>query len=431
MAARADDSVNYKGDRYNVKIAINGSYFFSNTGTPFGGEIVGGWFLRRWGEYTGGSGFFWTLDGRAVLGGNIHNGPKWQQVRFADGTVLPIDKLNDPRQDSQPPKAGEPKRPPVDELALYTWQYAERTDAVDPGTEVVVRMSRPTFIMPEEGGVPGEIVAVKAASQGETVLLYDHVVLSGHGKSAELLKAHAKAGQQVHIDLRLNDFGNEDIGLKPAEWSGAYASIESTQYLVVNGEVPLYWEKRAAEYAARGEKHGSIVKAPRTLIAFNDRYLYFVVVDGRSSESIGMTFTDAGNFCRDHLRATYAVNQDGGGSSTMWLDGEVRNDPSGKPGVDKAHQLRPVANGYLMATVSPAPRSKALRPGNKAIAAKSFELRLGPGTQFGVAATMPADSEGKVLPHPLTGIQAKGQNWFNCRFGKMEGWGPLEALKHR
>jgi len=36
------------------------------------------------------------------------------------------------------------------------------------------------------------------------------------------------------------------------------------------------------------------------------------------------------------------VNQDGGGSSTMWLNGEVRNNPSGKPGMDKAGQLRPV-----------------------------------------------------------------------------------------
>ncbi len=49
-----------------------------------------------------------------------------------------------------------------------------------------------------------------------------------------------------------------------------------------------------------------------TRYAFNDRYIYFLVIDGRSKESVGMTFTEAGFFCRDELKASHAALQDGG-----------------------------------------------------------------------------------------------------------------------
>ena len=413
MARRADDSVNFLGERYDAKVAINGDYFNPTTGVPFGGQVVGGWFVRRYPEYSGGSGFLWMLDGRAVMGGNVRNAAKWQRVRFADGTEMNIHKLNDPRGQ--------------DELALYTWQYADRTDAADAGVGVLVRMSAPVVIMPDGGGVPGEIVSV-VESKGGTLLPYDHVVLSGHGRAAEKLRQHAKKGEQLRVELTLADYGNEDLGLAPADWKGAYAGMGAATYILVNGKVPRHWEAKAEKLAREGKRHGSVVKDPRTLVAFNERYVYFVVIDGRSNRSIGMNFTEAGEFCRDHLKADFAVTQDGGGSSIMWVDGEVRNRPSDK---NKAGEtvFRPVANGYLMATLQPAEWSRKFSPDERIVTAKNVELRLGPGSQFGVADELKAGASGTIVSHKLTGIRAKGTFWWNCCFANAEGWLPQDALE--
>lgn len=70
---------------------------------------------------------------------------------------------------------------------------------------------------------------------------------------------------------------------------------------------------------------------PRTgigMIAPN--HFLFIVVDGRSSGySRGMTLTEFANLFKN-LGATEAYNLDGGGSSTMYFEGRVVNDPLGK-----------------------------------------------------------------------------------------------------
>ncbi|SFA92261.1 Exopolysaccharide biosynthesis protein [Cohnella sp. OV330] len=69
---------------------------------------------------------------------------------------------------------------------------------------------------------------------------------------------------------------------------------------------------------------------PRTgigMIAPN--HYAFVVVDGRSSESRGMTLNEFADLFAE-LGATEAYNLDGGGSSTMYFMGRVVNNPQGK-----------------------------------------------------------------------------------------------------
>jgi hypothetical protein len=52
-----------------------------------------------------------------------------------------------------------------------------------------------------------------------------------------------------------------------------------------------------------------------------------VVVDGRRTNSVGMTLVQFANLFRD-LGAVEALNFDGGGSTTMWVEGQVVNVPS-------------------------------------------------------------------------------------------------------
>lgn len=407
MAARYDDIVTFDGRRYDVKVAINGDYFDMTTGVATGGQIISGWFVRRFGEYAGNSGFVWTADGRCLLGGNVRNGPQLQRVVFADKTEMKIDRLNEPRGN--------------DELALYTPQYAGNTGTGDDGFEVLVRVAAPVAILPPAPGVRGQVAAIRE-NAGSTPLPFDHVVLSGHGQAAARLRKHAKPGEALHIDLRLTDYGNEDIGLAPADWTNAYASLGGPKTVLVNGRVPRDWEAKAARYAAEGKKHGSVVKDPRTAIAFDDKYVYFLVVDGRSKESIGMTFTDVGNFCKDQLKASNAILQDGGGSSTLWVDGQVKNTPSGKIGTDPAGGLRPVANGYFIALVLRPERSGAFRAGQQVPIRGDALPRLGPGTNHGPVPARDVGTRVQLVDHHLNGIFAKGAFWWKCRGKDWEGW---------
>lgn len=68
---------------------------------------------------------------------------------------------------------------------------------------------------------------------------------------------------------------------------------------------------------------------PRTLIGVRaDGSLVLVVVDGRSTGySRGMTMTEAAELMVS-LGCETAYNLDGGGSTTMYFDGEVVNQPS-------------------------------------------------------------------------------------------------------
>ena len=79
MAARYNDSITFDGHRYAVRVAINGDYHNVTTGVPLEGQIMGGWFVKRFVDNGGISGFVWTTDRRAFLGGNVENGPALQE----------------------------------------------------------------------------------------------------------------------------------------------------------------------------------------------------------------------------------------------------------------------------------------------------------------------------------------------------------------
>lgn len=71
------------------------------------------------------------------------------------------------------------------------------------------------------------------------------------------------------------------------------------------------------------------VQNPRSAICIEaDRtHLWFVVVDGRSSSASGMTCAETAALLAD-LGCWDGVMLDGGGSSTLYVDGDVKNNPS-------------------------------------------------------------------------------------------------------
>lgn len=82
------------------------------------------------------------------------------------------------------------------------------------------------------------------------------------------------------------------------------------------------------KFASLGTSSFATLRHPRTAFALrNDGQLLFVTVDGRQKTSVGMTLRELAEFLLAE-GAREAVNLDGGGSTTMVVDGWVKNSPS-------------------------------------------------------------------------------------------------------
>lgn len=89
--------------------------------------------------------------------------------------------------------------------------------------------------------------------------------------------------------------------------------------LVIGGELSVTEEEEVGKAKTSN---------PRTAIGIIDALHYvFVVSDGRTSESEGLSLYELAAFMQS-LGADIAYNLDGGGSSTMYFNGEVVNNPT-------------------------------------------------------------------------------------------------------
>jgi len=105
--------------------------------------------------------------------------------------------------------------------------------------------------------------------------------------------------------------------------------------LLRDGNLSIELEEEGLSKAFSETRH------PRTAFGYNAERFFLVTVDGRQpGYSVGMTLTELAAFLRE-LGATDAVNLDGGGSTTIWVRGRLRNRPSdGSP--------RPIGNALLV-----------------------------------------------------------------------------------
>jgi exopolysaccharide biosynthesis protein len=101
---------------------------------------------------------------------------------------------------------------------------------------------------------------------------------------------------------------------------GVSDALSGGPILVMNGKrqkikVP---ESDSYIFSSMQERH------PRSAIGWNDEFYFLVAVDGRQRASLGMTLEEFGAQLVK-LGCTHALNLDGGGSSTLWFEGKVRN----------------------------------------------------------------------------------------------------------
>ena len=85
---------------------------------------------------------------------------------------------------------------------------------------------------------------------------------------------------------------------------------------------------------------GIQLRHPRAAIGWNKDFLFMVEVDGRQSSSVGMTLPELAEYMAK-LGCEEAINLDGGGSATLWVEGKVMNNPS-------EGRERPAANALVL-----------------------------------------------------------------------------------
>ena len=74
-------------------------------------------------------------------------------------------------------------------------------------------------------------------------------------------------------------------------------------------------------------------KNPRTAIGYTqDGNLILITIDGREESSVGMTLGELAWFLKS-IGAHEAMNLDGGGSSVMYVNGNIVNAPAQKGGI--------------------------------------------------------------------------------------------------
>lgn len=396
QAARYDQAINYWGQswgsRNDVVVAINGSFEIPGTDVPASGQIHSGWYAKRFDDLGGGSGFGWKLDRTAFIGECVYHRPEKQFVTYTTpGTTQPIDGINISRGSNQ--------------LIIYTPQYDNDTNTKASGVEVVVEMTRPTLILPPPAMAKGYVREIRNG-KSSSLIPYDHIVLSATGGQASTLLNNVVLGSEIGISQEITSYERDCATPLGLDWTKTYASISGSFFFLKNGIIQNFSDP------------GATSRHPRTAIAFNDFYIFYIVVDGRDpANSVGMTIDELATFTRDTLGATYGINQDGGGSSTMVVSGQVVNNPS-----DGSE--RPVVNGMMMVVVEPKTQSTTFSSGTQVRTKTRTDVRLGPGTNYGIVATVKPRSKGTILSplNNLNGVLAKSSYWWKVAFGSTVGW---------
>lgn len=445
MFFRYDQVLNYWGGSSNPPdwgmrtqpvVAINGSYFDLSNGIPQGGMVQSGWYAKRFDNLGGWGGFAWKLDRSAFISECLYHFPEKQFVTYpATGNTQEITVVNEPR-----PNHG---------LVMYTPQYNSQTLNYDNGVEVVVEMTKPTMIMPKPAYAAGIVREIRNG-KGHTPIPFDSVVLSAAGIDGKTLLENVRVGDEVRITQEITSYEYDCESAYSLSWAKTYASIQGAYFFLKNGQIRDFNDP------------GAKWRNPRSAIAFNDQYIFFIVVDGRDYyHSVGMSIHELAEFTRDTLGAAWGVAQDGGGSSTLVINGRVVNntycniyscagyytpylppDPSNpideqadvqtsSSVVDSSRGIeRTVANALLMVLAQPAEYSSTFTPGELVVTTALADLRLGPGTNYSGFTDIPAATQGMILKqmNGLDGVLAKSSYWWYVDFGGVTGWVIEESL---
>ncbi|HZH61955.1 MAG TPA: phosphodiester glycosidase family protein [Metabacillus sp.] len=298
---------------------VNGDFFdINNTNAPLGGAIQNGQLLKG------------PEGSHTLTAGIDQNGVGQIANLFLEGTVSlpngqhPLAALN---------QYGLPK----DGIGVYTSAWGTKQRSSNATYEVIIQ--------------DGKVLSL-SNQPGSGQISENTFVLVGREKGADILK-QLNVGDQVTLDYQAKVDHNELMSF----------AVGGNRILVENGQIPTGLD--------------DTVTAPRTAVGFSQdgKKMFLAVVDGRQTDSRGMTFKELAELMREY-GAYHVLNLDGGGSSTMVArmvgesnadvvnqpsDGTERSVPNGigifaKPGSGEL-------NGFKVTTSSELDHSERVFPG--------------------------------------------------------------------
>lgn len=137
----------------------------------------------------------------------------------------------------------------------------------------------------------------------------------------------AREGLVFYTDGRVEIYDETTTSAADLVADGAWNTLSFGPAIVEDGSAVAGIDE--VEIDTNFGNHSIQGEQPRTAVGvIDENHLVFVVVDGRDTGySRGVTMTELADIMVS-LGATTAYNLDGGGSSTMYYDGEVVNQPS-------------------------------------------------------------------------------------------------------
>jgi len=265
--------------RNNSIAAVNGTYFKPQTGVPLGTLMIN----KK--IYTG------PIYNRVAMGIG-RNDFKMAQVQF-DTTLksgrnsLKVDNINQPRI-----------------LSTYVLMYTKDWGQSSPtppkyGVNIAIQDNKITTI-----------------SYGSTLIPENGYVISGPKIKLEPFFSAKK----IDLDIKMNP-----------DWEDVNHIISGGPYLVKDGEVFI---------DVTAQKLNAITgKNPRTAIGYTEKNEFIMLtVDGREQNSVGMTLGELARMMKG-FGCINAMNLDGGGSSVMYVNGKIVNNPAQRGGIPISNAL--------------------------------------------------------------------------------------------
>ena len=201
------------------------------------------------------------------------------------------------------------------ELVLYTPEFKQTPQKTTPVTEVILSDCR---------YVCWKIEIIE--SSGGTTIPKDGFIVSYSGEKRNLISSEKKEkllnSSKLVVVNHLFELQNE----KKNKFKKIEDVTNGVPQLIKNGKIEITWQEEKTSKAFVETRH------PRTAVAkLKDGKFLMITVDGRSESSGGIGLEDLAKLLLE-FGAVDAMNLDGGGSTTMFLDGKVVNRPSDKEG---------------------------------------------------------------------------------------------------
>ena len=282
----AREPLSSMASRKGAVAAINGGYFILKSGEPVDMLVINGKLLANPERY------------RSFFGISVNNAPVIVMPTFSmsvtvgNGNPIKITRLNRDPENPDP--------------VVFTSDYGNSTRTQDR-YEYIVQNGR-----------------ISASSMGNSNIPDHGFVLSIGPKYHEYMTQRINVGDTANLNI----FSYPDFG-------GLKGGFTAGPMLIDNGDPAPYQNEEFGKSGITSGRH------PRTAACMtHHNHLRFVVAEGRSDYSIGLTIPELIEIMQS-LGCISAINLDGGGSSEMIINGKIANLTSGG-------SERPLSNAILI-----------------------------------------------------------------------------------